>query len=46
VLVHKRYELASEPMTATDDASAFAQAMSGVVARFSALVRRDLCAAL
>jgi ABC-type uncharacterized transport system auxiliary subunit len=45
VLLHNRYDLNSEPVSTTDDASAFARAMSGVVARFSALLRRDLCAA-
>lgn len=46
VVLHNRYDLDSEPVSATDDASAFARTMSGVVARFSALLRRDLCAAL
>jgi ABC-type uncharacterized transport system auxiliary subunit len=46
VLLHKRYELSSQPVTATDDASVFALAMSGVVAQFSAALRHDLCAAL
>jgi ABC-type uncharacterized transport system auxiliary subunit len=46
ILLHKRYAVRSEPISATDDASAFARAMSGAVGRFSALLRRDLCDAL
>jgi ABC-type uncharacterized transport system auxiliary subunit len=46
IVLHKRYDLDSEPVAAADDATAFARAMSGVVARFSVLLRRDLCAAL
>lgn len=44
VLLHRRYEASSEPQEAADDAAAFARAMSGVVARLSTRVRRDLCA--
>ncbi len=46
VLLHRRYDLRSEPLGETDDASAFARAMSGVVSQLSTRVRRDLCAAL
>jgi ABC-type uncharacterized transport system auxiliary subunit len=46
IVLHKRYQIASEPQTATADASVFARAMSEVVARFSQSVRRDLCTAL
>ncbi len=45
ILLHRRYDLSSTREAATDDAAAFARAMSGVVARLSLLVRRDLCAA-
>ncbi len=46
VLMHERYDVRSDPVTRADDASVFARAMSGVMARFSTLVRRDLCAAI
>ena len=46
VLLHKRYDVTSEPVASTDDASVFASAMSGVVGRFSVLLRHDLCDAL
>lgn len=45
VLLHRRYDVRSEPVISTDDASVFARAMSGVAARFSVLLRHDLCAA-
>lgn len=45
-LLHRRYELSSPPQAATDDASAFARAMSAVVGQLSTRVRRDLCAAI
>ncbi len=45
ILLHRRYDVDSPPQASTDDASAFARAMSGAVARLSDLVRRDLCAA-
>ncbi len=45
MLLHKRYDLQSGPVTSPDDASRFARAMSGVVARFSSVLRHDLCAA-
>ncbi len=43
VLLHKRYDVSSEPVPSADDASTFARVMSGVVARFSDLLRHDLC---
>jgi ABC-type uncharacterized transport system auxiliary subunit len=43
ILLHKRYDLKSDPMSASDDAALFARAMSGVVRRFSTSLRRDLC---
>jgi ABC-type uncharacterized transport system auxiliary subunit len=46
VILHKRYDVSSEPVTSTDDASAFARSMSEAVARFSAQLRHDLCVAL
>ncbi len=46
ILLQRRYDVDSAPEAATDDASAFARAMSGVVARLSVLVRRDLCTAI
>jgi ABC-type uncharacterized transport system auxiliary subunit len=45
LLLHKRYDLSSDPVAATDDAAAFARAMSSVVGRFSVALRQDLCAA-
>ncbi len=43
ILLHKRYEVTSDPVASVDDAAAFARAMSGVVSRFSFLLRQDLC---
>ena len=45
MLLHKRYDLSSDPVAATDDAAAFARAMSTVIGRFSAALRQDLCSA-
>jgi ABC-type uncharacterized transport system auxiliary subunit len=46
ILLHKSYDVSSEPVTSTDDASVFARAMSEAVARFSTQLRHDLCASL
>jgi ABC-type uncharacterized transport system auxiliary subunit len=46
ILLHRRYQVDSDALPATTDAAVFARAMSGVVGRFSALLRRDLCDAL
>jgi hypothetical protein len=45
VLLRQRYDASSEPQATTDDAATFANAMSGVAARLSLLIRQDLCAA-
>jgi ABC-type uncharacterized transport system auxiliary subunit len=45
VLLHKRYDLSSDPVPSADDSSAFARAMSAVIGRFSVELRQDLCAA-
>lgn len=46
VLLHKRYAVRSQPYATTDEAKVFARAMSEVMARFSSLVRQDLCSAV